>query len=71
MNKIWQGINELLHLGKTKQFTAISALKEFNSRTTEIVKDGSRIPNILNEHFATIGKTCSFCREHFAVIASL
>ena len=33
---------------------AISALKDFNNRN-KIVKDGSRISNILNEHFATVG----------------
>ena len=49
----WIGINELLHRRK-KHLKAISALKDFNNRN-KIVKDGSRIPNILNEHFATVG----------------
>ena len=37
-----------------KNLKAISALKDFNNRN-KIVKDGSRIPNIINEHFATVG----------------
>ena len=37
-----------------KKLKTISALKDFNNRN-KIVKDGSRIPNILNEHFATVG----------------
>ena len=32
----------------------LKALKDFNNRN-KIVKDGSRITNILNEHFATVG----------------
>ena len=37
-----------------KNLKVISALKDFNNRN-KIVKDGSRIPNILNEYFATVG----------------
>ena len=53
MKRIWQRINELLHRRK-KNLKAISALKDLNNRN-KIIKDGSRIPNILNEHFATMG----------------
>ena len=48
-----QGINELLHPRK-KNLKVISALKDFNNRN-KIIKEGSRIPNIINEHFATVG----------------
>ena len=51
--KTWQGINELLHRRK-KNLKVISALKDFNNRN-KIIKEGSRIPNIINEHFATVG----------------
>ena len=53
MKKTWQGINELLHRRK-QNLKVISALKYFNNRN-KIVKEGSRIPNINNEHFATVG----------------
>ena len=53
MKKTWEGINELLHQRK-KNLKAISALKDFNNRN-KIVKDGSRIPNIINENFAVVG----------------
>ena len=52
LKKIWQGINELLYQRK-KNFKVISALKDFNNRN-KIVKLGSRIPDIINEHFATV-----------------
>ena len=57
MIKIWQGINELLHRRK-KNLKVISALKDFNNHN-KIVKDGSRIPSIINEHFATVGNRLS------------
>ena len=53
MKKTWQGINELLHRRK-QNLKVISALKDFNNRN-KIVKEGSRIPNIINEHFAKVG----------------
>ena len=53
MKKTWQGINELLHRRK-QNLKVISALKDFNNRN-KIVKESSRIPNIINEHFATVG----------------
>ena len=37
-----------------KNLKVISALKDFNNRN-KIIKEGSRIPNIINEHFATVG----------------
>ena len=51
--KTWQGINELLHR-RQKNLKVISALNDFNNRN-KIIKEGSRIPNIINEHFATVG----------------
>ena len=56
MKKTWQGINELLHRRKKikSHIDLYLSLKDFNNRT-KIAKDGSRILNILNEHFATIG----------------
>ena len=61
--KTWVGINELLHR-REKNLKAISALKDFKNRN-KIVKDGSRIPNIISEHFATVGNrlatTCISC----------
>ena len=53
MKKTWQGINELLHRRK-KSLKVISALKDLNNRN-KIVKEGSRILNIINKHFATVG----------------
>ena len=53
MKKTWQGINELLHRRK-QNLKVISALKDFNN-CNKIVREGSRIPNIINEHFATVG----------------
>ena len=52
MKKTWQGIKELLH--RRKQNSKVSALKDFNNRN-KIVEEGSRIPDIINEHFATVG----------------
>ena len=40
--------------GKKNNLKVISALKDFNNRN-KIIKEGSRIPNIINEHFATVG----------------
>ena len=37
-----------------KNLKVISALKDFNNRN-KIIKEGSRTPNIINEHFATVG----------------
>ena len=37
-----------------KNLKVISALNDFNNRN-KIIKEGSRIPNIINEHFATVG----------------
>ena len=53
MKKTWQGINELLHRRK-RNLKVISAQKDFNSRN-KIVKEGSRIPNVINKHLATAG----------------
>ena len=53
MKKTWQRINELLHRRK-QNLKVISALKDFNNRN-KFVKEGSQIPKIINEHFATVG----------------
>ena len=45
-------LNELLHRRK-QNLKVISALKDFNNCNI-IVREGSRIPNIINEHFATV-----------------
>ena len=57
MKKICQGISKLLHRRK-KKFKVISALKDFNDRK-KIVMECSRIPNIIKEHFTTIGNRLS------------
>ena len=54
MKKSWKGINNLLN-GKTKKSKSISLLKDFKNNN-EVSRDPTRIPNILNEHFATVGQ---------------
>ena len=54
MKKSWQGINVLFHRRKKKNFEVISAVKDFNNRN-KVVKEGSRIPNIIYKHLATVG----------------
>lgn len=56
----WKNLarNQWPSTSKAKNLNAISALKDFNNRKKllwKIVKEGSRIPNIINEHFATVG----------------
>ena len=52
MKKTWIGINNILNR-KTKKSKSISALKDFKNNN-EVSRDPTRIPNILNEHFATV-----------------
>ena len=53
LKKIWQGINGLLSR-KKKTYMKINNLKQpHTNSTTANLK--SRIPNILNEHFTSIG----------------
>ena len=54
MKKTWIGINNILNR-KTKKSKSISALKDFKNNN-EVSRDPTRIPNILNEHFATVGQ---------------
>ena len=53
MKKTWEGINNLLNRkkGKSKQVTAIQDSKNDN----KVTRDSSRISNIFNEHFASVG----------------
>ena len=53
MKKTWQGINELLNRRK-RNFKLITALKDPNNNN-KVTKKPSRIPNILNDHFASVG----------------
>ena len=54
MKKTWIGINNILNR-KTKKSKSISALKDFKNNN-DVSRDPTRIPNILNEHFATEGQ---------------
>ena len=42
------------HIDGKKNLKVISALKDFNNRN-KIIREGSQIRNIINEHFATVG----------------
>lgn len=53
MKKTWEGINTLLHR-KPKSSKRLSALKD-PTNGNKITRNPSRIPNILNEHFASVG----------------
>ena len=52
LKKTWEGISGLLNR-KKKTYTAINNLKQPSTNTTTSLK--SRIPNILNKHFVSIG----------------
>ena len=54
MKKTWIGINNILNR-KTKKSKSISALKDFKNNN-DVSRDPTRIPNILDEHFATVGQ---------------
>ena len=53
IKKTWQGINELLN-NRNKHHKTITTLKDPNSNN-QVTNDPSRIPYILNEHFASVG----------------
>ena len=53
MKKIWNGINELLYRRK-KNFKKITAVKD-RINDNAIVRETSKISNIMNEHFASVG----------------
>ena len=50
--KTWTGINEFLFRLKNNLKT-ITAIKDPNNKN-KLVKDSSHIPNIVNEHFASV-----------------
>ena len=52
MTKTWDGKNDILH--RKKKIKLITALKEPNNGNN-IMEEPSQIPNILNEHFASVG----------------
>ena len=51
--KTWTGINEFSFCRKNNLKT-ITAIKDPNNKN-KLVKDSSHIPNIVNEHFASVG----------------
>ena len=53
IRKTWKGINSLLAKNKSSTKPILS-LKD-PKRNNKIIKDQSQFPNILNEHFSTIG----------------
>ena len=57
MKKTWIGINNLLNR-KNKREKIICALKDFKNNNA-VSRDPTCIPNILNEHFATVGQKFS------------
>ena len=67
MKKTWEGINSLINR-KQKVLKPISALKCPNNN--EITRNPSKITNILNDHFSTIGQklasNISNSNKHFS-----
>ena len=67
MKKTWEGINSLINR-KQKVLKPISALKCPNNN--EITRNPSKITNILNDHFSTIGQklasNISNSKKHFS-----
>ena len=54
MKKKWKEINNLLNC-KNKKTKSINALKDYKNYN-KVTRDLTRIPNILNNHFATVGQ---------------
>ena len=54
MKKTWDGINSLIN-NKQKNRKQISALKDARKQGV-VVNDPKELPNVMNNHFATIGK---------------
>ena len=61
MKKTWEGINNLINK-KTKSKRIISAIKKPNGNG--ITKNPAEIPNILNQHFASVGQTLASMLPH-------
>ena len=59
MKKTWQGINNQLNR-KNKKTKTINILKDYQNHNN-ITHDMTRIPNILNDHFATVGQRLARC----------
>ena len=53
MKKTWEGINTLLHR-KTKPSKCLSAVKD-PTKNSSVIRDPSRILDIFNKHFASVG----------------
>lgn len=54
MKKTWEGINKILNR-KSKNSKPINAIKDFNNNN-KVTRDPSRISNVLNDHFASVGE---------------
>ena len=69
LKKTWTGINELLFRRK-KNLKTITAIKDPNNKN-KLVKDSSHIPNIINEHFASVesklASKISSSQQHYLV----
>lgn len=61
MKQTWIGINELINRGK-KKMKSINALKGPN--TSQLIHDPSKLPTILNQHFATCGSALAAKLPH-------
>ena len=61
MKQTWIGINELINRGK-KKMKSINALKGPNS--SQLIHDPSKLPTILNQHFATCGSALAAKLPH-------
>ena len=55
--KTWQGINSLISNNR-KVKKPITALKDPN--TNKIIRDKSKLPGVINKHFASVGQK-AFC----------
>ena len=53
MKKTWEGINRVLSR-KSKSPNCLTKIK--NPENNKMTKDPSKIPNILNKHFASVGR---------------
>ena len=53
MKKAWEGMNNIMNR-KTKKLNYNHAIKDYNNGN-RLVRNLSCIPNILNDHFASVG----------------
>ena len=61
IRKTWEGINRIINI--KKKHKSISALKDPSTNTLET--DPSKLPNIINRHFASVGsKLASKVPQH-------